>query len=234
MALNNQITFESLTSKLDIRLTAGKSNINAKGEIRILNERAIQISVQPFLGIEVLRLCITPDTLLIIDRINKRYLLEESGSAQAMLPEEINFRALQAMLTNQLFHSNRTQLQAADARLFRSETTAQGTLLKAQTGSLVNFAFSLDDQAHLIRTSGESRSGKQLFQCDYSDFRTVNSGLFPSRMQLAFELEKESIAAELRFGSVDLNRRTVVDLTPPSRYQRMTPQELLTLLTKLR
>jgi len=233
-AIINQVDYEQLNSKLDIRLALGTNKLNAKGEIRMVKDSAIQISVQPFLGIEVLRIGITPTSILIVDRVNKRYLAEEFGQIDGMLPKEISFATLQAILSNRLFLPNKARLQTRDAKAFKIGGFEGQTLARTTSGELLNFVFTLAQSGKLVTTVAQTGPESEIFICNYSEFRNIGKYDFPTSMKLMFDLKGQSINSELRFSSIDLNLSKAIDLTPPARYQRMTLQELITTLTKLK
>ncbi|MGL4992750.1 MAG: DUF4292 domain-containing protein [Bacteroidales bacterium] len=234
LAINNQVQYDNLSSKLEIRLALGTNKLSAKGEIRMVKDSAIQISVQPFLGIEVLRIGITPSSVLIVDRVNKRYLSEEFGQVEGMLPKEINFETLQAILSNRLFLPNKGHLNQRDAKEYKIGSFEGQTLARTTSGDLLNFVFTIAQSGKLVTTVAQTGPESEIFICNYNEFRNIGNYDFPTIMKIMFDIKGESINSELKFSSIDLSSSKAIDLTPPARYQRMTLQELITTLTKLK
>ena len=71
--------------------------------MKMVKDSAFQLSVQPFLGIEIFRIELSRDTIKVVDRMNKRYMIENYSNLQGQTPIEFNFYNLQALFTNHLF-----------------------------------------------------------------------------------------------------------------------------------
>ena len=69
----NFFDYEYLSAKTKITVinTDGKTEFSAS--VRIKKDSAIWISISPALGIEIVRVLITKDSIKIIDRFNKKY-----------------------------------------------------------------------------------------------------------------------------------------------------------------
>ena len=57
----------------------------------MVKDSAFQLSVQPFLGIEIFRIELSRDTIKVVDRMNKRYMIENYSNLQGQTPIEFNF-----------------------------------------------------------------------------------------------------------------------------------------------
>jgi hypothetical protein len=94
----NEFAFEWLSIKAgaDLHLDGEKKSFNVN--IRIRKDSVMWISVSPLLGIEVARVMITQDTVMIIDRINKSFSGHNFSFIDEKLDVDINFNILQAFL----------------------------------------------------------------------------------------------------------------------------------------
>ena len=72
--LNNQLNFKTFSSRLNMNFSSGTKSLSSKATLRIVKDKAIQLSVQPLFGVEMLRLYADPDSLVLLDRMNKRYV----------------------------------------------------------------------------------------------------------------------------------------------------------------
>ena len=66
----------NFTARVRVTVTQGDKNVTTNGALRMRYDEVIQITlVDPLLGVaEVGRLEISPDNILVIDRINRRYV----------------------------------------------------------------------------------------------------------------------------------------------------------------
>lgn len=87
----------NFTSKVKVTITQNGKSISTTGMLRMRYNDVIQISlVDPFLGItEVGRMEMSPDDVLIIDRINKRYVRTRYDEFDALKNNGIDFQIVQ-------------------------------------------------------------------------------------------------------------------------------------------
>lgn len=232
--LSRQLQYEAFVGKADLTLSADGKRIGAKAEVRMIKDRFIQISVQPLLGIEVARLTISPDTLLLIDRMGKRYVCEELTSLQRVLPKEINFSALQGLLTNQIFDVAISSVRVKDvASLFKQ--TKQGDLLVINTknGQRIDYDFMLSKDSYLVQTNVLLKNGSSLLNCKYDDFRAVHEGnMFPFQTSLFLKIKDRAVSAGINYSQVNVNKRTDISISVPNKYKKLKMEDLLSILLK--
>ena len=94
--------YETLTARLNVDLNLPGNNMSSRVDLKMVKDSAFQLSVQPFLGIEVFRAEISVDSVKVIDRMNKRYVADNYANLKGQTPIEFNFYNLQALFTNRL------------------------------------------------------------------------------------------------------------------------------------
>lgn len=118
--------WKSVTGKVALNLDMGdkgKAKVNAT--VRIRKGEVIQFSVAPLLGIEVARMEITPEGLLLIDRMNKRYVEVSYAMLSGLANMELSFGVLQSLFLNELFLPGKNVLDADDVKRSGSYRTKQ-------------------------------------------------------------------------------------------------------------
>lgn len=90
-------TGTNFTSKVKVTITQNNKTISTTGALRMRYDDVIQITlVDPFLGItEVGRVELSPDNVLIIDRINKRYVNSSYDEFNMLKDNSIDFKTVQ-------------------------------------------------------------------------------------------------------------------------------------------
>lgn len=232
--LARQFQYETFVGKADLMILADGKRITSKAEVRMIKDKFIQISIQPLLGIEVARLTVSPDTLLLIDRMGKRYVCEELASLQHILPKEINFSALQSLLTNQIFDVNTPAVQPKDvALLFEQKKEGDLLVINSKNGRRVDYDFMLNPESYLIQTNVLTKSGVNLLDCKYEDFRQVNDGkVFPFQTSLSFKLKGKAVNAAMNYSSVNVNKRTDISISVPNKYKKLKIEDIISILLK--
>jgi len=73
---SRELQFSSLSSKLNLSLTSGSRSVSSKANLKIVKGRQLQLSIQPLFGIEMVRIYVDADTVVVLDRMNKRFVKE--------------------------------------------------------------------------------------------------------------------------------------------------------------
>src|SRR5690554_4445626 len=122
--IESEFSYQTFAAKLNMNLTTGKRSLSSKANIRIVKDNALQISIQPLFGVEMFRLFINPDTVMFLDRMNKRYVMESIASLKENYPVGFDFYTMQSVFTNALFVSGKESVEIADFRKFTYSRTS--------------------------------------------------------------------------------------------------------------
>lgn len=88
-----------LSSKLQLTVPTKDSSITLGGTMKLKGGERLQLSLlMPIIRSEVMRMDITPDEVLLVDRMNKRYVRATREELKDVLPPEADFEKLQKML----------------------------------------------------------------------------------------------------------------------------------------
>lgn len=88
-----------LSSKLQVNIPGGGGSMTAGGTMKMHEGDRVQISVlMPIFRNEIARLEVTPDEVLLVDRMNKRYVRASLKELKGILPKEVNYSALEKLL----------------------------------------------------------------------------------------------------------------------------------------
>ena len=95
---------DNLTARARIELNVGSSSpMSVNANMRVRRGEIIRFSVAPILGIEVARIDITPDKIMAVDRMNKRYVELGFAEISSLLNTELDFNILQSLILNEIF-----------------------------------------------------------------------------------------------------------------------------------
>ena len=89
-----------LSSKLQLTIPSGSDgSITTGGTMKMKGGERVQLSIlMPILRTEIARLEITPDEVLLIDRMNKRYVRVSRKELDDILPKDARFSKLEKLL----------------------------------------------------------------------------------------------------------------------------------------
>ena len=226
--------WDALTAKMALAIDLeGKGATKVNGTLRIKKGEVIQLSIAPFLGIEVARAEISPEGILVIDRMNKRYVEVSFAEVKALAHADLDFHTLQALFLNELFLPGKGDLTARDVSAFRVEPDAQGVVLDVKKAKRFSYQFLTKAPEALLKESRIGLEGTPYqLSWKYDNFRSLEQKRFPSEMQLAFEGGKKPVKAAFSLSRLstdsDWESRTEVS----SRYEKVELWDILKQLIK--
>lgn len=95
-------TSSYLASRLQLTIPSKKGgSMTVGGTMKLKTHERVQFSLlMPILRTEVARIEVTPDEVLLVDRMNKRYVRATKAELKNVLPKNADFSRLEKMLTN--------------------------------------------------------------------------------------------------------------------------------------
>lgn len=229
--LHKDIQFETFSSKLNMNISTGKKTINSKGSLRIIHNEAIELSVQPLFGIEMFRLYVEPDYIIILDRMNKRYVKESFDDIKGQSPVGFNFYTLQSLFTNSLFIPEQSIVTMKDYKKFKYSQNADNYLLSARDKkSQEDYSFFVNGNDQITHTELYMSSKDYSLSWQYNQFALLENLFFPHEMKIVASTEKTKLDSSISLSSISLNDALTLNNSVPSSYTRVELKEILKML----
>ena len=215
--------------QFEVTLVSGKET-SARAQLTILRNVRLQISVQaPILGIEVFRAELTPDSIKVVDRLNRRFLIDSFDNMMESVAVDFNFYHLQALFTNRLFlPTGETDLSASQFNRFRWQQTNTGYLLRTDDRTGMYYTFTADQNEKLSATEIRDELSNYTLHCRYDNFRPVDRQLFP--MDIYFRLltaNNPQGSLSLSLSRVEVDTPLEMNFSIPANYRQVSLQEIL-------
>ena len=225
--------FETLTARLNVDLDLPGNTMSSRVDLKMIKDSAFQLSVVPFLGIEVFRAEISVDSVKILDRMNKRYVAENYANLKGQTPIEFNFYNLQALLTNQLFLPGQKEIKPKQYSRF--QLTQEGSAAEIQVKDAIGllYTFMADGEEKILSTRVTDSSEHYALQWNYLSFRQTEGQFFPMKMDI--QLQKDGVSQGgivLNFSRMQTNVPVKMDFSIPSKYTRITLAQIMKSLSK--
>lgn len=230
--VNNASKAENLTAKVKVTVSNGKKTISTSGTLRMKKNDVVQISlVDPIIGIaEVGRMEFTKDKMLVIDRVNRRYVSVAYNNIGFLKNAKVDFYALQALFWNEIFEPGKKEPEEKAFSLKKNRNTIN--LNYSDSMLAYDFETSLDD-ARLHKTSVDDNGVKKYsLSCSYSDFTDFEGGMFPKNIKLTFNGGKETMSLSMQLSSLRNESGWLARTTVPSKYSSVKPEDILKMLVK--
>lgn len=233
---------ENLTARTRVQLDMGSesSSVSVNANMRIRRGELIRLSVAPVLGIEVARMDITPKGVLVIDRMNRRYV--EIGFAEVadILKVEVDFNALQSLFLNEIFLPGRESLTVEDAVKFdlseqdgRAHLQMKDSHSQAKAARRMNYSFFTSaTDGRLEETVISLKDLPYALHCRYTDFTMVGGDVFPQSIELTPEGTQKKYSLGLKLSRIGTDSGWDAKSEVPAKYRKMTVQEVMQLIIK--
>lgn len=191
----------SAHAKLDITTPTG-SQSGIATFIRMQKDSIIWISVRPVLGIELVRIMITPDSLKMINFFKKTLTLRGTSSFQRLFHIPFDFDALQNMIIGN------APLLADSLDQIRHDSTQNSISFACKKGDLIS-RYIVDTGSFLLQknileqtdSTGDSRSSEETF----SEYVPLNEHEFSGKRHLLIQAGTQT-TADIRFSHVEINK----------------------------
>jgi len=208
-----QVNFNTFSGKAKTTLSINKDSHDFTLNIRINNNKEIWASVTALLGIEAARAVITPDSIMVINRLQGVYIKKPFSFIYKYTNREVDYDMLQA-----LFTGNAVPKMLNDSASYKA--TADSVVLDGKLSDLI-YKLLLGNDLRVTSTNLANEAEGQSLQVNNS-FIVQNNQKVPSQIDIISVAKSNKIEVNLHFVKVDYNQPQDYPFTIPSSY---TPAE---------
>lgn len=237
---DNAVYVKSLTSKIDLTLGRGSDGLTVAGTLKMRRDEMIRLQVTPMGLMEVGRLEFTPDSVLVIDRINKEYARAAYDELTFLADNGIDFYTLQSLFWNELFLPGEHMLTESHLRAYDVDLAAGSSLPVSYVRGPLTYVWHADATTAQIGATTVSYTGSDgapaALRCAYGSFVPVGSKLFPTELSLTFSdsgYGGYGATLALRLKGIDTAARPEAPTVVNAKYRRVTAADILTKLMSL-
>lgn len=228
----SEFPYRTFSAKLNMGMTSGTKSLSSRANIRIVKDEALQISIQPLFGVEMFRFYINPDSVFLLDRMNKRYMLESITSLKEHYPVGFDYYTMQSLFTNALFVSGKESVDVADYRTFNYDRASdQNYHISAKDEeSGMDYSFTVNGDDRITFTHLMQPEQKQYMQWEYHNFAVLNNVTFPHKMNMTLSSTSQKIDFEFTFSDIVKDDPIQLKLNIPSGYTQASMEEVVKML----
>lgn len=206
-AVNVQLSH--LSSKIKLSANIGGKEFSASGSIKIKRGEGLIISINALGGlIEVARLEMSTEKMLLIYRLGREYAEVRYNEVEALERLGINYSMLEAILLNELFTSDGRAVEKELSRMDLSIANGE-ILLSTERRHGIKYSFCIGQSSGCLQQTNGDYDNRINVSCNYSDF--VETGRRPFPRQLHFSVASSTLKIQLTAPKNDnfkLNRTT--------------------------
>lgn len=231
---DNTPVFDSFSSRLRMTVPLKKGEYTLNGTLKMQRDQLIQISLLlPIIRTEAARIEISPERILVIDRMNKRYASVPVSELREVFHTEVDFAVLQSLFSNSIFvpGANGTKRPKFHASSKAQEPDVL-TLIHQSREFIYSFFASIETN-RLVGSSIETHSSKYGLQWKYANFVAVGETTFPAEMTILIGKKKDQSRTTMELSRLSMDKQTITPTPIPTRYEEIGLNDILKILEKL-
>lgn len=233
----NYLNYENLYLKFDASILDSNKTRSFSGTIKIKKDSIIWVSISPALGIEIARVVMTNDSVKMMNKIDKTYFLGDYDYLTEIFDVDLDYRILQAILTNELFtypnsediddpkHSFDTDIDSIYYMLRTFKKRELKKNIKNRRGRDEDFiAQKILVIAEFFKIKDvsihEFASNREL-NITYDDYIIYEETTFPEKLGIHASTEKGEFKLDLKFTKIMENDNSKFPFRIPEKYEPM-------------
>jgi len=226
--LSRQFNFEWLTAKATVDYTDKSGETNTFDvNLRVRKDSAIWISITPLLGIEAARVLINRDSLMILDRVHKKFSARDYNYLEELLKSDVNYDMIQAVIVGNYFPYLKNEKLKS---MYEDEPyIILSTLNKRQAKRVqeekdpskpIIQDFWIDGNYRIAKSRITDDKKDRWIEANYKNFMDVNSELFPGNLVVTIS-SASPIIIKLEYTKVTANEEFTMPFSVPEKYERV-------------
>jgi outer membrane lipoprotein-sorting protein len=225
----NELKYDGLSAKFSAEYENKGQTNSFNGQLRIRRDSLIWLSFSPALGIEVIRIAISQDSVKFINRMNNTFFAGDYNYVNRFLNTNIDYDILQSFLTgNDLsFYENGKFKATVDKGIYQLSTAERMKLKKFIRNSTENLRVLIQniwispETFKIVQAEvKEIRKPNIKLTADYQSFELIGTQAFPRRMLFDVSAEK-NIHVDVSFSRVTLNTALLFPFKVPPNYREV-------------
>jgi hypothetical protein len=201
-------------SRVNFSFPMQQQQASLRGSIKATMDSCLQISIQALFGIEVARIHITQDSLILLDRINQQYVAESFSSFNSQLP--ITYDMLQGIILNRIVDTTPKK----DFSSFLHQKEENVHILSYENS---NFAqqYVVTTAHRLQRASISDQTKTNYMMAEYQQFETIDTIVYPQKSTIFMLFSNQQYTVEYSIDKVEYNKKIDLTVSIPPRYKRI-------------
>lgn len=232
--LSRTSEWDAVTAKMSVELNLnGRNTGKVNGSLRIKRGEVIQILLVPFLGIEVGRIEISPEGLLVIDRMNKRYTQIGFDELNTRIQVGLSYFTLESLFLNEVFLPEKGKLTMRDKSLFDWVVALPEIVLSTKKPKALSCRFlTKAPEGWLNETHIGLMGVSYALNWKYDNFKPLEQSVFPTYMKMSFEGVKNPIAVTFNLSRLSTDNDWEVHTNILRKYEAVELEEVIKMLLK--
>ena len=209
-----QLNFITFSAKARTKINLNGSSNDVTLNIRISSGQKIWVSITAIAGIEVARALITPDSVMLINRLQSVYIRKPFSYINGFAGKQVNYKTLESLLIGNAIPELLNE--RGDLKMEGGNTVLSGDLQG------VLFRLIVGPDMKVTQTNLDNQSAGQSLTVTNNTFIQATNRVVPSQIDIASVVKDKKIQLNLHYVKVDFDQRLDFPFSIPGRYTPAT------------
>lgn len=229
--LKSELQYQTISGKatLEVIPKNATSGMKTGAYIKLIKDKEFQLSIRiPLINSEAFRVNITPDSIYLIDRVNKKYAIESIKAYQEKHNIDLNFYNLQSVLTNALFIPGKKEVNGEDYNRYLITMANNLFFLetKDKAGTKYSFAVNSKDKIEAIMAYNSVYNFN--IEWVYNNFiKDNNNNIYPTDINTNINIKQNQFKLNISYSNLDFNTNIDIDRQIPRKYEKNSIANIL-------
>ncbi len=223
----NEFDFDSFQAKMNLKIETADKSFSTKGQLRMQKDSIIWTSISAPLGVEVLRMMVTPDSVFMLNRNDKTYLIENISVFNDISPMITTIDFIQAVLVGNDINLRESDIYKISIKDGQYNLLISNELKKTIKQSDDEWKVMLKDiwiDPQLFKITKyyikEYADSKRKIELEYSDFEEVNGKYIPTKISIDIHGDF-LLKAEISYSNIVVGDNIEFIFNVPKKYDRI-------------
>lgn len=189
---------------------------NISASCRMISDTAIYVSIQPVFGIELFSVEITPDSITIIDKMNRRFFTATYQYIFQKTGVPLIYENIQAMLANSLFSVGEKEINPLK---LKTGKTPEGKRSISFISGKLHQETIINGNNEIERINLASSDGRNRISVNYEQNQLWVTTRYPKKVTVTGSMNKLNFNSEIEINRVVFN--APVSLSPANKANLM-------------
>lgn len=223
----NELKYNLFSAKISVTTIENKNTNTFYGNVRLKRDSVLWLSITPAVGIEIFRVLISPDSIILINRIKQTYLSEKFEYINILIDADLDFDVLQAFIVgNDLSYYENDKFKAnIDNKKYMLSTVGRRKIKKFvkqnENLKVMLQKIWIDPETFKIdKISINEINDKRKIEAQYSQFSEVNSQKFAHHVEYEMITDKK-FYIQIDYSKVQIDKTFEIPFSIPDKYTKM-------------
>lgn len=227
-----QADWVSLKSGGSAKIDAGGKSLSSSMQMRMQRGKSIYVSLRPLMGIEVAKMVISDDSILLVDKLHKRYMHEKASLLTNGIPVTVDI--LQDIFLGRAFELGKGSLNQDIKDDFTAVAIDGGKVqLKPRNqfkGFDYNFVYDKNNNILSLDVT-PTKSGASTYSVVYSNVKGTVAGKVASSLNVSTKMSGKAFILSMEYKDMKWNEVFDIDTKAPKKYTRVEGADIMQLLS---